>query len=34
MTGIITTVGGVPIDLGMPGWIDFDACEKAELFDL
>ena len=34
MTGIITTVGGVPVDLGMPGWIDFDACEKAGLFDL
>ena len=34
MTGIITTVGGVPIDLGMPGWIDFKACEKAGLFDL
>lgn len=34
MTGIITTVGGVPVDLGMPGWIDFDACEKAGLFEL
>ncbi|MBJ63663.1 MAG: hypothetical protein CMB55_02550 [Euryarchaeota archaeon] len=34
MTGIITTVGGVPIDLGLPGWIDFKACEKAKLFDL
>ena len=34
MTGIITTVGGVPIDLGLPGWIDFKACEKANLFDL
>ena len=34
MTGIITTVGGVPIDLGLPGYIDFRACEKANLFDL
>ena len=34
MTGIITTIGGVPIDLGLPGWIDFKACEKANLFDL
>ena len=34
MTGIITTVGGVPVDLGMPGWINFKACEKAGLFDL
>ena len=34
MTGLITTVGGVPIDLGMPGWINFKACEKAKLFDL
>ena len=34
LTGLITTVGGVPIDLGMPGWINFKACEKAGLFDL
>ena len=34
MTGIIATVGGVPIDLGMPGWIDFEACEKAKLLEL
>ena len=34
MTGIIATVGGVPIDLGLPGWIDFKACEKAKLFEL
>ena len=34
MTGLITTVGGVPIDLGLPGWINFRACEKADLFDL
>ena len=34
MSGLITTVGGVPVDLGMPGWIDFSACEKAKLFDL
>lgn len=34
MTGLITTVGGVPVDLGLPGWINFKACEKAKLFDL
>ena len=34
MTGIIVTVGGVPVDLGFPGWINFDACRKANLFDL
>lgn len=34
LTGLITTVGGVPIDLGLPGWIDYDSCEKARLFEL
>ena len=34
MTGLITTVGGVPIDLGLPGWINFKAIEKAKLLDL
>jgi len=34
LTGLITTVGGVPIDLGLPGWINFKACEKAGLFEL
>ena len=34
MSGLISTVGGVPVDLGFPGWVDFKACEKAKLFDL
>ena len=34
MSGLISTVGGVPVDLGFPGWVDFKACEKANLFDL
>jgi len=34
MSGLITTVGGVPVDLGFPGWINIKACEKAKLFDL
>jgi hypothetical protein len=33
MTGLITTVGGVPVDLGFPGWINIKSCEKAKLFD-
>jgi len=34
MSGLITTVGGIPVDLGFPGWINIKACEKAKLFDL
>jgi hypothetical protein len=34
MTGLIATVSGVPIDLGMPGWINLKACRKAKLLDL
>jgi len=34
MTGLIATVSGVPIDLGMPGWINIKACRKAKLLDL
>jgi len=34
MTGLVTTVGGVPIDLGFPGWINLKQCEKAKLLDL
>ena len=34
MTGLVTTVGGVPIDLGFPGWINLKECEKAKLLDL
>jgi hypothetical protein len=30
-TGLIITAGGMPIDLGFPGWIDIKACEKANL---
>ena len=34
MTGLIITISGTPIDLGFPGWIDIEACEKAGLLDL
>jgi len=34
MTGLIVTVGGVPVDLGLPGWLNFNAIEKANLLDL
>ena len=34
MTGLIATVSGVPIDLGLPGWINIKACRKAKLLDL
>ena len=34
MTGIVTTLGGAPVDMGLPGWIDFKACDDAKLFDL
>ncbi len=34
MTGLVTTVGGVPIDLGFPGWINLKACENAKLLEL
>jgi hypothetical protein len=34
MTGLVVTVGGVPVDLGFPGWIKYNACEKANLLDL
>lgn len=34
MTGLIITISGTPIDLGFPGWIDLEACEKAGLLDL
>ena len=34
LTGLVTTVGGIPVDLGLPGWINFKAIEKAELLDL
>ena len=34
MTGLVITISGTPIDLGFPGWIDIEACEKAGLLDL
>ena len=34
MTGLVTTLGGAPVDMGLPGWIDFKACDDANLFDL
>ena len=30
-TGIVISAGGMPIDLGFPGWIDIESCEKAYL---
>ena len=34
LTGIITSVGSLPVDLGLPGWLNFKAIDKAELLDL
>jgi len=34
LTGLVVTVGGVPVDLGFPGWIKSGACKKANLLDL
>ena len=34
LCGLVTTIGGAPIDLGLPGWVNVDACEKAGLLDL
>jgi len=34
LTGLITTVGGIPVDLGLPGTLNFKAIEKADLLDL
>ncbi len=33
MTGIIVTIGGMPVDLGIPGDIDISAIENAGLID-
>ena len=32
-TGVIVTIGGMPVDLGLPGEIDFTAIENAGLLD-
>jgi len=34
LTGLVTTVGGIPVDLGLPGNLNFKAIEKSELLDL
>ena len=34
LTGLVTTVGGIPVDLGFPGTLNFKAIEKSELLDL
>jgi hypothetical protein len=34
LAGLVTTIGGAPIDLGLPGWIDINQCEQANLLDL
>jgi hypothetical protein len=33
MTGVIVTIGGMPVDLGLPGDIDYDAIENAGLLN-
>jgi len=33
ITGVIVTIGGMPVDLGLPGEIDFTAIENAGLLD-
>ncbi len=33
LCGLISTIGGAPIDLGLPGWINIDAIEKAGLLE-
>ena len=34
LSGLVITISGTPIDLGLPGWIDLKACEKFGLLDL
>jgi hypothetical protein len=34
LTGIIVTVGGMPVDLGFPGGMDFQAIKAKGLLDL
>ena len=31
MTGVIVTIGGMPVDLGLPGDINYESIEKAGL---
>ncbi len=33
LSGLITTIGNMPVDIGFPGWIDVSACRKAGLLD-
>ena len=33
LSGFITTIGNMPVDIGFPGWIDVSACRKAGLLD-
>ena len=34
LTGIIVTVGGMPVDLGFPGGMDFQSIKAKGLIDL
>ena len=34
LTGIIVTIGGMPVDLGLPGHLNLAAINKAGLLDL
>ena len=33
ITGVVVTIGGMPVDLGLPGDINITAIEKAGLLD-
>ncbi|MGY8669505.1 MAG: hypothetical protein ACKVJ7_00465 [Candidatus Poseidoniales archaeon] len=33
LSGLVTTIGNMPVDIGFPGWIDVPACRKAGLLD-
>jgi len=33
LSGLVTTIGNMPVDIGFPGWIDVTACRKAGLLD-
>ena len=34
LAGLMVTIGGMPVDLGVPGTIQFDEIVKANLLDL
>lgn len=34
LAGLMATIGGMPVDLGLPGTIQFDEIEAANLLDL